>query len=302
MKLVKIVLLGVLIGCLFFVISCGSDSGATGESGSVTMSVTDARPLLPVPVDNFFVEFSEVWVHKPGHGWMMLELVESPYTIDLLRFHDGATTELVPPVSLSAGKYTQVRFVLNQAWLNVSSGEEIETIPVEIPTEYLRTDKNFTIDLDPGSAIDLVVHFDLSTSIVVSGTESDPNYSLKPVLHLFGDPLNAAVIDGRIDSGSIGGSGQAIITVISNDSGETYTQVVVPESVESEPSSTSDFSIYWLVPNKSYTVEIDMGGDGTIDCTQFIDDNDTVEGEWIPLNDGKTIINGEGICSEPPSA
>ena len=297
MKIVKFALLGAFIGCLFFVISCGSDSGTTSESGSVTMSVTDARPLLPVQVDNFFVEFSEVWVHKPGDGWIMLELVESPCTIDLLQFHDGATTELVPPVSLSVGKYTQVRFVLNQAWLGVSNGEEIETIPVDIPTEYLRTDKNFTIDLDPGSAIDLVVHFDLSTSIVASGTESEPNYSLKPVLHLFGDPLNAAVIDGRIDNEFIGGSGQAIITVISNDSGDTYTQVVVPESVDAEPSSTSDFSIYWLVPDRSYTVEIDMGGDGTVDCMESIDAEDLESGQWFSLNNDETIMGSEGICN-----
>ena len=42
---------------------------------------------------------------------------------------------------------------------------------VEIPSDFLRIDKNFTIDLDPDAAIDFVVHFDLSMSLVVTGTE-----------------------------------------------------------------------------------------------------------------------------------
>ena len=117
----------VVFNLLIFVIlfsGCGGGGGGgtTSDSGTVTLSVTDAKPLLPDNVENFFVEFSEVWVHKPGEGWIELPLVESPYTIDLLQFYDGFTTELVPPIELSSGKYTQVRFVVNSANLGVADG------------------------------------------------------------------------------------------------------------------------------------------------------------------------------------
>lgn len=297
MKPLKCILLWSMIFLSVFVLACGSGgSGTTSDTGTVTMSVTDAKPMLPAGVKNFYVTFSEVWVHKPGDGWIMLELVKSPYTIDLLQFDNGTTTELVPPALLASGKYTQVRFVLDSASLGISYEGETETVPVEIPSEFLRTDKNFTIDVDPGSAVDLVVHFDLSMSLVISGTESEPKYSLKPVLHLFGDPLNAFVINGVIDNESISGeSGQAIVTVISHTNDEMFTKVSVAKSNESENTA---FNIFWIVPDKGYTVEIDLDQDGIVDCRKIISENDFEEGQILLSNgDGNIIAANEGICA-----
>ena len=287
-----------LICLLSFVVACGGGgggSGTTSNSGTVTMSVTDAKPFLPENVTNLFVEFSEVWVHKPGGGWIELALEESPYTIDLLQFQDGNTTELVPPTRLSSGKYTQVRFVVSGATLRVTHTDDTTTDwIVEIPSENLKTDKNFTLDLGPDTAIDLIVHFDLSMSLVVSGSESEPEYKLKPVLHLFDSPPKAAVIDGSFVNSSFGASEEATITVFSDRNHEVFTQVVVPKSTDSDPT---EFSIFWIVPDESYTVEIDLNQDGTIDCTEFVEDIYLVEGEVFDLNDGYSIESGDGICN-----
>ena len=77
--------------------SGGGSGDTTGGSGTLQMSITDAKPQLPAEVTNLFVTFDEVFVHKSGGGWISLPLVEAPYTIDLLQFQDGNTTELVPP-------------------------------------------------------------------------------------------------------------------------------------------------------------------------------------------------------------
>lgn len=253
----------------------GGGGGTTSDSGTVTFSVTDAKPLLPDNVESFYVEFSEVWVHKPGEGWRELPLVESPYTIDLLQFYDGFTTELVPPTKLSSGKYTQVRFVVSSATMGVSDGHGgITERVVEIPSENLKTDKNFTIDLGPDAAIDLVVHFDLSKSVVVSGPASDPTFELKPALHLFDDPFTAAIIDGRISNSSFGASGKATIVVIAESNGEEYTRVEITKSTTADPTG---YSIFWIVPNQDYTVQIDFDQDDTPDCVTTIGDGDDFE-------------------------
>ncbi len=258
------------------------------------MSVTDAKPLLPENVTNFFVEFSGVMVHKLGEGWVNLPLVASPYTIDLLQFHDGASTELVPPTKFSSGKYTQIRFEVSSATIRITNDDETtEDLVVEIPSEYLKTDKNFTVDVSKSSAIDLIVHFDLSMSLVISGTESEPEYELKPVLHIFDDPLKAATISGRINSSSIENTG-ANIAVILHSNDETFTQVVVSKSTD---STESEFSIFWLVPGESYKVEIDLDQDGTVDCTQFVEAAELLEGELFLLNGDNPISSGEGICA-----
>lgn len=70
-------LLCLLICLSFFYVACGSGGGdATSDSGTVSMSVTDAKPLLHDEVANFYVDFSEIWVHKSVEKWKQLPLVE----------------------------------------------------------------------------------------------------------------------------------------------------------------------------------------------------------------------------------
>ena len=284
MKGSTIIILICFVSLSLFTVACDGGSGSSG-SGVVTMSVTDAKPLLPENVTNLFVEFLEVWVHKAGEGWIELDLVKSPYTIDLLQFQDGHTTELVPPAILESGKYTQVRIVVSAATIRFENEDQKrEDLTLEIPSENLKTDKNFTIDLSDDSAMYIVIHFDLSMSVVVSGAEPDLTYKLKPVLHLFEDPLQAAIIEGGIDNSSfddLDDEGKATVVVESN--GGVYTQVEVSQSTD-DPTI---FSIFWIVPNQEYTVKIDINQNNSIDCEYTIGDGGDFEapgpGEVVPI-------------------
>jgi hypothetical protein len=168
----------------------------------------------------------------------------------------------------------------------------------EIPSRNLKTDKNFTIDVGAESAVDIVIHFDLSMSVVTSGPPSNPKYSLKPVMHLFDNPLQAATIQGSINNSSFGSSGNATIVVIAQSNGEEFTRVQVSkiDGVDSTP-----FSIYWLVPNESYKVQIDLNKDTeTIDndCRKSVNGDDLKAGSTYELNDGDPIDKDDinGIC------
>ncbi len=274
--------------------SSGGDGDASVGSGTIQMSITDAKPMLPDGATNLFVTFEDVLVHKSGGSWFSLPLVQTPYTIDLLQFHDGNTTELVPPTKLAAGKYTQVRIVISGATIRFDDGSSTRDEPVDVPSGNLKTDKNFIFDVTEPSAVDIVVHFDLSKSLVVTGPAPNPSYKLKPVLHLFEDPSEAATIEGSIVNSSFGASEKATITVIAESNQEVFTIVEVSKSYTEDPT---EFSIFWLVPNQSYTVEIDLNQDDTIDCDEFVEDIDMPEGEVFELNGGDSIEAGKGICS-----
>ena len=299
MKPVKYLALFSIVSISLVISACGGGGGSGGSStgtGTVAMSVTDAKPLLPENVSNVFVTFSEVWVHKPGEGWIELDLVEEEYTIDLLQFRDGNTTDLVTPTELSAGKYTQVRMVVSKAWMTFENGGTTEDVTLEIPSGKLKTDKNFNVNVEDGAYMDIVIHFDLSMSVNVSGPPSNRRYSLKPVLHLFEDPLEAATINGSIDNGSFGASNTATIVVIADNNGEEFTRLEVEKE---KGTDTTDFSIYWLVPNESYTIQIDLNPDDeTIDCDEFVEEVDLPQGEGavFDLNEGHPIEKGDGIC------
>lgn len=294
MKAFKFFALHFLVSFSLVVVACGGGGGDTSGSGTLAMSITDAKPLLPENVIHLYVEFSEVWVHKSGEGWKQLTLVESPCTIDLLQFQDGNTTELVRPTNLESGKYTQVRIAVSSATMIFDNGVTTEERTVKVPSENLKTDKNFVVDVNEDSALDVIIHFDLSMSIVASGPDSDPTYKFKPVLHLFDGPLKAATIKGSIMNSYFGASGNATIIVIDESSGEEYTRVEVPESATSDPT---EFSIYWIDPEQSYTVQIDLDQDDTPDCNEFVEDVDLLKGAEFELNEEIPIETGNGICS-----
>ena len=251
---------------------CGGDGDG---SGTLTIGISDAKPSLPVDAEHVYVTFDEVLVHKAGGDWESLPLPETPYEIDLLQFSDGASTHLVPPVELEAGKYTQIRFGVTEARIEVASGPDI---PLTVPSGFLKTDKNVDFDVEGGRAVDLTVHFDLSQSIVAQG---NGQCHLKPVLHLQ-ETQAAAKIQGSITAASFGGLAEAVVTV--EFQSEPYTRVVVEKPDLTDPIL---FSIFWLVPNQAYHVEVEV--DGFIPYEEDVEALDLGSGETFLLNGGAPI-------------
>jgi len=250
-----------------FLLGCGGDDS---ETGSLSIRITDAKPLLEIEAIQALITFDEVRAHSAGGGWVSLPMAQRPYTIDLLQFVDGTSTELVPPVELESGKYTQLRLGITEGSLVTAEGEE----PLEIPSEYLKTSKNFDFDVEGGEAVDLMVDFDLSQSI----KPAQDGYQLKPVLHL-NETQRAAQIQGSIAASTFVDS-EAEVTVTYD--GEEYTKLLVTKTDDTAPT---EFSIFWLVPNNEYTVEVD----GTIHYEEEVASTDLEPGEVHILNSGSAI-------------
>ncbi len=251
----KCFILTVLI-CGIFLSACGGGGSASSSSGSLSVAITDAKPALPTGVAQVIVTIDEVSVHSSGGNWVSLAMAQTPFTIDLLQFTSGRATQLVPQAILTPGKYTQLRLGVKSAMIVTDTGQQF---PVGIASGDLKTDKNFDFDVTGGGAVALTVDFDLSQSLVVTGSG---NYKLKPVLHLV-NTVEAATITGSIDVAKYGvDQAVVIVTQDSDNSGsltsndEEYTRIVVAKAT----SGPTPFSIYWLVPGQSYIVEVQIGG------------------------------------------
>ena len=251
-------LLFAVLACVIFLSACGGGGGGTtSSSGTLSMAITDARPTLPAGIVQVLVTIDEVSVHQSGGAWVSVPLAQTPFTIDLLQFTDGHTTQLVPQATLTSGKYTQVRLGVQSATIVTDTGAQIQ---VEIPSGDLKTAENFDFDVTGGGAIDLTVDFDLSQSLVATGSGQ---YQLKPVLHLV-STAEAATITGNIAATTFGSETKATVIVTQdNDNSGTitpgdveYTSLIVAKG----SSDPTPFSIYWLVPNQSYIVQVEIGG------------------------------------------
>jgi hypothetical protein len=283
------------IPVVFLLVSCGGggDGGTsvTASSGNVSIKITDAKPMLAAGTQNVWITFEEVLVHKAGGSWVSLPLAQTPYTIDLLQFHSGNTTQLVPPVSLETGTYTQIRIVVSSATIRIDDGMTVTDYPGTIPSGNLKTDKDFSFVVQGGGAVDITIDFDLSKSIVVTGPAATPSYKLKPVLHI-NKTQEAATIRGEIANATFTfyTSSKAIVTVIwdkdltgnLSPSDEEYTKVEVSSG---DPAK---FSIFWLVHQEGYTVQIDMDGTSPAgpEFQEFVHPVDLQPGDVFDLNSG----------------
>jgi predicted RecA/RadA family phage recombinase len=276
---------------LMLVGGCGGGGGGSsdGGSGTLSMSVTDAKPVIPGEPTELWITFEEVRAHTSGGGWVTLPLPRTPLSINLLAFSDGNTTDLVPPVQLDSGKYTQLRFEVSRAYMVINGGTAVE-IDLDVPSGFLRIDKNFTFDVPSGEAVDLTVDFDLSQSIVVTGSSE---YKLQPVLHLV-ETQQGATIHGKIDQATFGSSTEAVVTVIWDQDAsrtetpgdEEYTRVTVAKASGANPT---EFSIFWLVPGEDYIVEIDFNGADPPERTFQVEARDLSQGSTYELNTGNAI-------------
>ena len=261
MNMKKRVFCAIFSGIILMLLwGCGGSGNSGADSGTLSVDVADAKPLLPDGITGLEIQFSKVRVHTSGGGWEDCDVITDP--IDLLQLHSGKSAVLVPNCLIKAGKITQLRFEIENARI-VKSGA-LEDMDLDIPpSETLKTDKNFTVDIGNGAFVALTAHFDPTRSIVVTGPPNS-SYRLKPVIHLL-HTHKAATICGGINHDTFSDS-RAIVTVIVdkdksetfNDADELYAQIVVEE--DSDPTN---FCTYWVDPDQQYIIEVREDEEGT---------------------------------------
>lgn len=249
--------------------------------------VTDARPALPDGTEAVYVTFEDFFVHRDGGDWVPLPLTQIPYAVDLLEFQSGRTTTLVQPISLEPGIYDQIRVSISSA--AVLRGGSFYS--VALPSENLVIEKDFFFYLEDGRTMDITIDFDLSQSLKLLKTPVASSYQLQPVLHI-NQTETAASISGEIAAETFAeyDSREATIALfvdkdLSGDwsaDDEEYTRVVVGRE-------NRVFTIFWLVPEQGYTIQVEMDGTGSPEFEQFVFPADLQKGDSFELNHGSSI-------------
>lgn len=271
---------------LMLLFGCGGSGDSGAGSGTLSVDIADAKPMLPDGITGLEIQFNKVRVHTSGGGWEDCDVITDP--IDLLQLHSGKSAVLVPNCLIKAGKITQLRFEIDNARIVTSGAVEEMDLGVP-PSETLKTDKNFTVDLGDGAFVALTAHFDPTRSIVVTGPPNS-SYRLKPVIHLL-HTHKAATICGGINPETFSDS-RVIVTVIvdedenriSDDSEELYAQIAVEKESDVDPTN---FCIYWVDPNQDYIVVVEV--DGTEEFNEHVDDGALFAGDKFLLNGGMGI-------------
>ena len=280
-------LLTILALVFFFGCQVSFFVSVNGESSTLFVRVTDARPALPDGIEGVFITFEEFFVHRRGGDWISLELVNSPYAIDLLALHSGKTSQLVKPAKLEDGKYDRIRASVS----SVAVLSEGVFYSVALPPETLIIEREFFFKLEEGQTLDLTIDFDLSQSLSISGPSPTHSYELEPVLHI-NPTKEVASIQGEIAARNFEEhkSVEATVTIFLDrdfsgglsGADEEYTRIIVDRE-------NPEFEIFWLVPEQGYIVQIDMDGSEPREFEEFVFPADLQKGDTFQLNQSYPI-------------
>ncbi|BCO32918.1 hypothetical protein TspCOW1_30210 [Thiohalobacter sp. COW1] len=166
----------------------GSDSGGTG---SFSLSITDA------PVDDVtevVVTFTAVTL-KPADGDAITITLDTPQSINLLDYQNGASVTLVDDEAVTAGDYAWIRLELDQdnTYIVDGTGQHDLTIPSSAQTG-LKLNNSFTLSADQTLAY--TIDFNLRQSVHLTGAG---DYIMRPTLRMVKDD-EAGTLAGSADS------------------------------------------------------------------------------------------------------
>lgn len=179
------------------------------DTGTLRLSVTDAPIVDEDSVTGVFVTFEEVQYHVNGE-WETMDGFDGPRTINLLEL-TGGESELLGALSLRAGTYTQIRFIVageaegngppsnTGTWINRDDNDTYDPgvddplfVPSGAQTGYKATaDEPFTVPAN--GTVSITADFDLRRAVVAAGGF----YILKPVIRLVVDD-QAGTIQGDV--------------------------------------------------------------------------------------------------------
>ncbi|MGZ8303500.1 MAG: DUF4382 domain-containing protein [Telluria sp.] len=240
-------------------VACGGGGGSGGSTsnptptttmGTLAVSMTDA-PACGFDAVN--VTVSKVRIHQDGaaadtaSGWS--DIVLSPARkINLLNLTNGVL-EALGTTSLPAGKYTQMRLVLDA---NTGAGMANTVVPTGTTTEKtLDTPSavqsgiklNGQFDVVAGQRTDVVLDFDACKSVLTKG---NGKYALKPVVKII--PTTSNGIAGFVATGLLASG----VSVSAQQNG-----VIVSSTAPN--ATTGEFFLSRLAPG-NYDVVITANG------------------------------------------
>ena len=203
-----------IILSIFLILSCSESDNpveATDGSGRLTIYLSDS----PASFDSVVVCISRVEVHKSGSdstsGWSVIN--DSSRYFDLLQLMNGASAVL-GDTSLTAGKYTQIRLIVEDGSYVVDGGVRHDLIIPSGSQTGIKLNHSFTIESN--KLYELLLDFNVDKSIHITGNGV---YKLKPTIRVV--PI---VISGSISGKVLPLAADPVVWTISGvDTVSTFT-------------------------------------------------------------------------------
>lgn len=277
----KLVVGGLLLAGLAACGGGGGSSGASADSGTLRLALTDA-PTCGYDAVN--VTIQKVRVNQSSgasdtdSGWS--EVVLNPARrVNLLTLTNGVLDEL-GQTPLPTGKYTQLRLVLADS--DVTHPMANSVVPSGGTETALKTPSgqqsgvkaNINIDIVANKMADFVLDFDACKSVVVAGNSGQ--YLLKPVVTVI--PRYVSGVTGFVDSTLVNGSAS-----VSLQQGGVVIKATAP-------GINGQFLLQPVAPG-SYTLVFTAPGRTTAVVTNVAVVTDTV-----------TPVNASGTALNPPAS
>ena len=204
MKWNKTLLAGVGILAVIVFLGCGGSSSS--KTGTLSLSLADAPLADEANVTGVYITIAGIEYHTTAGGWKTMEEFNSSVNpINLLDWQDGKSISL-GDFRLPAGKYTQIRFLLDAAeeqqmpksntgcFIEINDVNETLYVPSGSQTGY-KAIGNYEVPIN--GQVRMTADFNVRKSIVRSGNDS--YYKLKPTIKLVVTD-EAGQIDGTVSN------------------------------------------------------------------------------------------------------
>ena len=283
----------------------GSGSGNNGDTGTISLNVTDA------PVDGateVVVEFSGVTL-KPVDGDDQVFTFDTPKSIDLIKLQGTLSQPLLESVEIPAGNYSQIRLHVNaefdsvlDSYITLSDGAQEELRVPSGSQSGLKLNSPFTVDADTANAV-YTIDFDLRKSVINPGGQ--PGHFLKPSLRLVQN-LDIGSIAGTVDAALVTAAG------CSGDGNSVYAFAGPDATVDdvgsdSEPLTTAVVNLDIGSGNYVYEIGFVHAGEYTLAFTcqadqdfaaDDVDDPDGIANDDIAFTTPVNVVVVAGEESE----
>jgi hypothetical protein len=184
---------------------CGSGGGSSsdysggggGDTGSLTLSITDA------PVDDaseVVIAMTEFEFQPVDGESFRVPVNGAPRALNLLDFTDGASMEIISDEDVPAGEYEWLRIFFDEDLSYIVIEEGGAQYPLDIPsgaqTGY-KLNTGFTVPLN--DSIEYILDFNVRKSITNPGPPGSTDYKMKPTVKIMNVAETGSVM-GVIDS------------------------------------------------------------------------------------------------------
>ncbi len=215
--------------------------GAFEDSGTLRLYLTDA-PLLEQQIDGVYITVSGVEYHRNGQ-WEQVPDFGEPQTYNLLELTNGERA-LLGDLTLPAGRYTQIRFLLDIEPEDDADVETAESIG-ETPGSYLTFEDSDdksplfvpsglqtgykaqgTFEVPANGTVEVTADFDARRAVVKAGDSG--RYLLRPVIRLVVEN-QAGAITGTVSSSENNGFPHENALVYAYEQGEFEIESELPD-------------------------------------------------------------------------